>query len=544
MIKKRTRLLSLVLAFGMFCATIEAGSLDIKAESLGSTIRLEDKGDELADNIERGRCPYTWVKVDGSSCPVLNPKGGMYSIMYDLRYFSSGNSFTKDGYDNSNGCGGNKNLTEHPNFLKAFEQTLSNARKNGTSLVLRFSYSSDRTVGNEPGLLLDGDSTVYHNTELIRQHIKQLSEVINKNKDVVLAVECGMFGPWGEMHSSMYDIDECNDYDPQFSNAIIDRWLNKLDPDIKVLVRAPKHLMGYYGYANNAEGFNQAVANGTLKLNSRLGMYNDGYLGTSTDYGTFGDENEWPYITRDKGIDMLEKLSEVPYGGECAYVDLDTLKSHGSPIYNGKNFMSELYRTHLSYLHNINSEDEVLIKELNHVDVSKSDLVKGLDASDVTPYIDHSYRKFMRDHMGYRILVKESKLSSEVSKDGTFTMSGSMKNVGFGNFLTKKYTEVILKKGDKTYVASVDSFNANDLKSLATKDYKWTFSVPSDIESGNWEVYVRIRNKRNTEDASVKTGIRFANPDCFNTNIRANKIGTIKVSGGNSKGGSGLKEVR
>ena len=150
----------------------------------------------------------------------------------------------------------------------------------------------------------------------------------------------------------------------------------------------------------------------------------------------------------------------------------------------------------------------------------------------------------MRDHMGYRILVKESKLSSEVSKDGTFTMSGSMKNVGFGNFLTKKYTEVILKKGDKTYVASVDSFNANDLKSLATKDYKWTFSVPSDIEAGNWEVYVRIRNKRNTEDASVKTGIRFANPDCFNTNIRANKIGTIKVSGGNSKGGSGLKEVR
>ena len=372
MIKKRTRLLSLVLAFGMFCATIEAGSLDIKAESLGSTIRLEDKGDELADNIERGRCPYTWVKVDGSSCPVLNPKGGMYSIMYDLRYFSSGNSFTKDGYDNSNGCGGNKNLTEHPNFLKAFEQTLSNARKNGTSLVLRFSYSSDRTVGNEPGLLLDGDSTVYHNTELIRQHIKQLSEVINKNKDVVLAVECGMFGPWGEMHSSMYDIDECNDYDPQFSNAIIDRWLNKLDPDIKVLVRAPKHLMGYYGYANNAEGFNQAVANGTLKLNSRLGMYNDGYLGTSTDYGTFGDENEWPYITRDKGIDMLEKLSEVPYGGECAYVDLDTLKSHGSPIYNGKNFISELYRTHLSYLHNINSEDEVLIKELSPI------LLRGL----------------------------------------------------------------------------------------------------------------------------------------------------------------------
>ena len=47
---------------------------------------------------------------------------------------------------------------------------------------------------------------------------------------------------------------------------------------------------------------------------------------------------------------MLEKLTEVPYGGECAYVDKETLKSHGSPIYKGSEFMSELYRTHLSYL--------------------------------------------------------------------------------------------------------------------------------------------------------------------------------------------------
>ena len=154
MIKNKTRLMSLILTFGMIIGTIGAGSLDVKAESLGSTIRLEDTGAELADNIERGRCPYTWVKVDSSSCPVLNPKGGMYSVMYDLRYFSSGNSFKKDGYSSSNGCGGNKNLTEHPNFLKAFENTLSNARKNGTSLVLRFSYSSDKTVGNEPGLTI------------------------------------------------------------------------------------------------------------------------------------------------------------------------------------------------------------------------------------------------------------------------------------------------------------------------------------------------------------------------------------------------------
>ena len=47
MIKNKTRLMSLILTFGMIIGTIGAGSLDVKAESLGSTIRLEDTGAEL-----------------------------------------------------------------------------------------------------------------------------------------------------------------------------------------------------------------------------------------------------------------------------------------------------------------------------------------------------------------------------------------------------------------------------------------------------------------------------------------------------------------
>jgi len=531
-------------------------SMKVQAETLGSTIRLEDTGLELDDNIERGSCPYTWVVVDGSSCPVLYPTGGLYSIMYDLRYFSSGNNFTKEYYQSSNGCGGNKNLSEHDDFLENFEATLNNARNSGTSLILRFSYANDNTVGNEPATFKDGDSTAYHNTELIRTHIKELSKVINRNKDVVLAVECGMFGPWGEMHSSMYDIDPCNHYDPKYSNSIISRWLDKLDPEIKVLVRAPKHLIGYYGYAYSThdsngntiydadiDDFNSDVQNGSLNINQRLGMYNDGYLGSYSDVGTFGSDNDWPDITREDGVNLLEKMTAVPYGGEFAYVEASSLQPNGSLIYNTPALMSELYRTHLSYLHNINNQDHVISNALNHVDVSTSDLVSGLDSSEVSTYIGHSFRRFIRDHMGYRLLVKSSYLSSTAKKGGSFNISGSIKNLGFGNFLTQKYTEVILKKGSTTYVASVDSFNANEITSLTTKDYDWTFSVPSSISSGNYDVYLRIRNERNTDEASVKTGIRFANPDAFDETLRANKIGTIKISGTSSQGHSDFEEL-
>lgn len=531
--RRISKILSQILSIGLVFTSFQTLGIDAQAATRGSTIECKESGYELPDNVERGRCPYTWVTVTDKKCEVQNPTGGLCSIMYDLRYFSNGNNFSTSnlkawGYKFRQGCGENRSLLTTDVFKDSLEQTLKNARANGTALVLRFSYASDNTVGNEPSIIKEGDKTTYHNTEQIRQHIKEISGIINNYKDVVLAVECGMFGPWGEMHSSMYDIDTWNGYDTQFSNAIINRWLEKLDPQIKVLVRAPKHLMGYYGYTDS-EAFNDAVADGSLEINPRLGMYNDGYLGDSTDVGTYGSNNHFPYITREKGLDLLEKMDQVPFGGECAYVSEGELATGGTTMYGGADFTKELYRSHLSFLHNINNEGEVVIGALNKVNFESNCLIQGLEKSDVEPYIGHSYRKFMRDHMGYRLLVKESSLSQKASRGGTFNMSGKIKNVGFGNFLTPKTTEIVLKKGDETKVIPVD-FDATEITSLTTVSYNFDIPVPSDLAKGEWDVYMRIRSNRADEASSVKTGIRFANPCDFDKNLKANKIGTIKIN--------------
>lgn len=518
--------MSATLAFTIF----GANTMGINAESLGSTIKLEESGNELETNVERGRCAFTWVNVDAGSCPVLWPSGGMYSIMYDLRYFSNGNDFTQEGYEKSTGCGGYKSLSEHPDFLSSLKETLQNARNSGTSIVLRFSYASDNTTGNEPSGAGEGDSKAQPNTDLIVKHIRELSTVINEYKDTVLAVECGMYGPWGEMHTSMYD-------EPQYYSIFTKAWLASLDKNIKVLVRAPKHLMAFYGYADKAAEFAAAIDNGSLKIDPRLGMYNDGYLGSSDDIGTFGAANEWPYITREKAVDLLQNMDTVPYGGELAYVTVDDLKANNSTIYDNHDIMGEFYRTHLSYLHNIKDEGQVLAGELGKQIVDANEIIPGLDKSDVAPYIGQSYQKYILDHMGYRLLVKKSELSDTVDSDGTFNMSGSIKNTGFGNFLTDKKAEVILKNGDDTYTADVDDFSAKELNSLATMNYDWNFTVPSDLTAGNWDVYIRIKNASDTGEVS-KTGISFANPDCFDETLRANKIGTISIGNGAAKSSS------
>jgi hypothetical protein len=531
--KKISKVLCQALAAGLVLTMFQSMSIDADAATRGSTIECRESGNELPNNVERGSCPYTWVTVTDSSCQVLWPTGSLYSIMYDLRYYSNGNNFRTDalagdGYVFRQGCGENRSLLASSTFEDSLRATLENARNSGTSLILRFSYAKDKTVGNEPSLLLPGDDTTYHNTEQIRTHIKEISGILNDYTDVVLAVECGMFGPWGEMHSSMYDIDACNGYDAQFSNAIINRWLEKLNPQIKVLVRAPKHLMGYYGY-NDSEAFNNAVNNNTLQINPRLGMYNDGYLGDSTDVGTYGSSNSWPYIKRANCQKLLEKMTTVPFGGECAYVSDNHLATGGTTMYGGADFTAELYKSHLSYLHNINNTSEVVIGALNRVNFESNCLIPGLERSDVEPYIGHSYRKFIRDHMGYRLLVKESQMSQKASRGGSFNMSGKIKNVGFGNFLTPKTTEIILKKGSTTKVIPVD-FDATEITSLTTVNYSFDVPVSSSLSTGEWDVYMRIRSNRANNEASVKTGIRFANPCDFDTTIYANKIGTIKIN--------------
>lgn len=94
----------------------------------------------------------------------------------------------------------------------------------------------------------------------------------------------------------------------------------------------------------------------------RLGFYNDGYLGTWWDYGT------WGAMTREQGCAYLRPRPQLPYGGEFATVT--------EGFFNGSykayelfdparyNIVKEWYDTHLSYLRTIASETMTVYREM------------------------------------------------------------------------------------------------------------------------------------------------------------------------------------
>jgi len=153
----------------------------------------------------------------------------------------------------------------------------------------------------------------------------------------------------------------------------------------------------------------------------RVGMFNDGYLGTQYDYGTWGADCKTS-ICREEGVAWLEKYSiNTPYGGEA----LTT--ASGYQVINTPEFLAyEGFRTHTSYL-NIQWNN-------NLIDNWKKTPFKQKDFDyDPTRVDSLSGFKYINDHLGYRFVLRESWLSDTVGSDGILRAKLRIQNVGFGN---------------------------------------------------------------------------------------------------------------
>lgn len=208
--------------------------------------------------------------------------------------------------------GVSKPLTD--DALAALNSTFANAREKGNKVIVRTSYDIDGRGKQDPP------------QKIILGHIKQLAEVYGKNSDVITYVELGMYGSWGEQHTSN------NGSNAEIAEALQTMIVNT-PSSIKVGVRRPDIVaywlgvqsetrddagnitkVGYENFDINSDVFKAAVkAKGDTIY--RVGMYNDGYLGSTTDLGTVAMGN--PKLTREMMVSWLEQYSlNTPYGGE------------------------------------------------------------------------------------------------------------------------------------------------------------------------------------------------------------------------------------
>ncbi|SHI50979.1 DUF4832 domain-containing protein [Fibrobacter sp. UWP2] len=469
-----------------------------------------DTTDAMAtlDNFDRGfYTPQVLHLKPSGGKPIEKPWSRLLHLRAEISEFSS---HAWLGIDTTGGrkdttWGKNQDLTE--DALNVLQETFDNIRKNDGHVIVRICYDP----------WYNGRSNVTPDHEWVLKHVKQLAPVLSKNTDVIVALEMGMHGAYGEMHS---DTNITYDRVAEATNLM----LRNTPPELKILTRTGNYSAKVLGFDNWGVDFNidgdkfKEIAKAKGDTMYRVGMFNDGYLGTQYDYGTWGADCATS-ICREEGVAWLEKYSiNTPYGGEA----LTTAENY--QVINTPEFLAyEGFRTHTSYL-NIQWNN-------NLIDSWKKTLFKQKDFDYDPARVDSlTGFKYINDHLGYRFVLRESWMSDTVGDDGILRAKLRIQNVGFGNLTRKMNASLEIVVGldprDDSYGIdlysygvqlpdSIDFRNVHSRKieikgadTVMTFDGNNEISIETKVDGyqGTMQVYLRVCNEQKYNDC-----VAFAN---------------------------------
>ncbi len=361
--------------------------------------------------------------------------------------------------------------------LSQIDTILSAWQKHGNQIILRFLYDWDgKAKETEP-----------QSMDQIFRHMDQTAEIVNRYTDSVFLMQGIFVGNCGEMNNSNYMSDEnCT--------ALMQHLASVIDPSIFLSVRTPvqrRKILDSMELPSSETAFDGS-------LSSRLGLFNDGMLGTANDTGTYGEtpastdayRSAW---VREDELTFQDKLCNfVPNGGE---VIID------NPFNDLDHAISDLTRMHVSYL---NSEHDlaVLDKWKNSVYDDESSIFNGISGYD-----------YMERHMGYRYVVRDTSLDQSQLKI-------QIENVGFSVAYRKLNLEINLVSDD----GDVFSYLLSDDSRFWTLGNTAVLSVPlsfRDLRKGTYTVYFQMT------DPSLQREIQPANT--FSHSDYGFQLGTLEL---------------
>ncbi|MCR5599727.1 MAG: DUF4832 domain-containing protein [Ruminococcus sp.] len=460
---------------------------------------------EVVETIPNPGAGYTktvWAHCSPNKTEVYDPKGSIVLFFINIGQFSSGINGKQD-YD----------LDE--TFFNAWKQTFANCRKNGCMIGVRFRYDETGIENPEPATF-----------DKVLSHIKQIKEskLFEEYKDIIAFVESGFVGKWGEQHGGKYTTVE-------YKARLLDAMLDAVPAPIPVTVRTPDTFAKYAGvdrseldddkYYKKYEYSDDEVVEPIPYLPDfyRVGIYDDGYMGSDSDLGT--------YANREIETNWLHIFTENTYFGGEFSGELERAFKYDT--YLPKNAIPEMYKNRLSY---INSN---IFEKYKEFTFGKECDIEGVNNS---AYYGETVFKFIRDHIGYRFVLRKSEHSAKVEQGGELVTNFDVENTGFANPVFRPKAALILEKEGRFYEVDmpvdVHSWKSGE---VAKNNINW--HLPDGIGTGKWNIYMRLSavddryysSEYNKDLVLPKYGIRFANEGVWNEKFGANYLGTFEVTG-------------
>lgn len=334
------------------------------------------------------------------------------------------------------------------------------------------------------------------NIDIILLHMQQLEPLLNKYKHIIFIHQGIFVGNCGEMNGSDY-------LSTESMTSLLTQLIDVTAPTTYLAVRTPSQWRNITQIVEPKE----EVIDETV-LAQRLGLYNDGMMGTEQDYGTYGiltKEEAGSFLPWDRGAELAfqDELCEmVPNGGEVIVEN---------PVNDFERAVESLSTMHVTYLNR--SYDQNVMDKWAEFTVAEAGCFDGMDG---LTYIDR--------HLGYRLVIDGASLNYDLKRD-SLAVDVTIKNVGFAPMYRKPDIYVVICSEDKqvSYTYQVDGdvrvlSGGNESDELLTLHKEISLNG---LKEGSYSVFFYL------EDENTQKRIQFANES--EAEIKGYRIGEIQV---------------
>jgi len=365
-----------------------------------------------------------------AACAIVNPERGFYQFV-DLRDLDA-DTIADAAADGMSVLYGQVLLPEFRDapldqgVLDDIAAGFDLAREHGMKVVPRFHYSD---AIDEP----DAD------LERILGHIEQLTPILQLHADVILTLQAGFIGAWGEWHSSQHGLDA-----PGPRKQILDALLAALPASRTVSVRRPSFKMDAYGGPLTAD---TAYDGSAL---ARVGHINDCFLASDDDEGTYQLPGEKEYASADSAY--------VPVGGETCAVNPPRSECPAA--------LAELAQHHWTHLN------------------------RGYHPDVVAGWQDGGCFEQIACRLGYRLALRELQWATTATAGGALPVSLRIFNDGFAAPVNPR--SLILSFDGPTPFEALVEADPRDWAPGAEATLCFDLTLPESMTPGSYRVGLRL----------------------------------------------------
>ncbi len=389
---------------------------------------------------------------------------------------------------------------------------------------------------NNPSAMCDVPG--HTDQDWIEYHLWQLKPIFYEFEDIIMCVKTGMFGPWGEQHSSPMALSA--DAGKKLLNAYLD-----VVPASRTLLTNERLFIAWYNLTHGTTYTATNIVTMSVPTKgspeSRFGFFDDSYAANYGDNGRFDDpDDRFRFLT---WLHNRNTILQVEGGvGNNAFGNMPgaIIEAH------------EFRTTVMNMRHGNYSRWSNFI--YNEANVTTPVTFPASDRETAPPYtgptktaiFDPVYDgrtglEYFRDRLGYRLVLREAKASEWVKQNGDLKFEGKIQNVGFGNVVNRKNVSVILKPkaGSNAYIVLTnldardwltdEGGNGRPDNTTSWRDLNFSLKMSAfgSIPAGDYDIFLKINDPKET--STNKRCIQFANHGIWDASLGANLIGSTKV---------------